>query len=93
MTSTAPEPLTTRLEKAAEPKGTKYVVLERIALGRDDWRETANVTALSAEAAIRDALAGDTDGGTYVAVPARSWKPLTVTVETIPKITISGASV
>jgi len=39
------------------------------------------VESVSAEAAIRKAVDGD-KGGTYVAVPVRSWAPVTVTVET-----------
>lgn len=39
------------------------------------------VECVSAEAAIRKAVDGD-KGGTYVAVPVRSWAPVTVTVET-----------
>lgn len=55
--------------------------------GRTDsgwaWRiENSNVPATNAEAAIRLACKQDSNpAGTYVAIPARSWKPLTVTAE------------
>lgn len=71
----------------AEP--TTYIVLRRAltqtgASTTDTaytWRvENANVPATSAENAIRLACKnGDAPAGTYVAVPQRSWKPVTVT--------------
>lgn len=67
---------------------TTYIVLRRARLtdatGTDDgWRvENSNVPAASAEAAIRLACKTDsTPAGTYVAIPARSWKPVTVQAE------------
>lgn len=70
---------------------TAYVVLRRensisgkvddpVESARWHWTiENSNVPAASAEAAIRLACkADDMPGGTYVAVPARSWKPVTV---------------
>jgi hypothetical protein len=51
------------------------------------WTWVTDLKATSAESALRGAvkLIADGDGeerGTYVAVPARSWKPVTVTTET-----------
>jgi hypothetical protein len=51
------------------------------------WTWVADSKASNANAAVREAvsLIADGDGetaGTYVAVPARSWKPVTVTTET-----------
>lgn len=68
---------------------TTYIVLRRdddgggIAVDRWEALETRE-TASSAEAAIRQALKDTpaTAHGRYVAVPARSWKPVTVTTET-----------
>jgi hypothetical protein len=40
------------------------------------------VEARSATAAVRDWLKDGETEGTFVAVPARSWKPVTVKVET-----------
>ena len=66
---------------------TTYIVLRRGAerSGDADWSwtiENSNVQAASAEAAIRLACKNDSNPvgtvGTYVAVPARSWKPVTV---------------
>lgn len=47
------------------------------------WRvENSNVPASNAEAAIRLACKNDPNpAGTYVAVPARSWRPLVVRAE------------
>lgn len=57
--------------------------------GPNGWTRVGEVEATSAEAAIRTHAENiSTDGttldgsGTYVAIPARSWKPTTVTVET-----------
>jgi hypothetical protein len=64
---------------------TSYLVLRRDKLVKDgsptgDWREFDFVNAASADAAIR-AVAEAKGAGEFVAVPARSWKPRTVTVE------------
>jgi hypothetical protein len=51
------------------------------------------VEATSAEGAIRKHIAKTrAEGGTFVAVPSRSWKPTVVTVETQTVIRIGGAS-
>ena len=69
---------------------TTYVVLLKHVVAAEhqkdaDFREmwvaaSPPVEAVSAEAAIRKAVKDK--GGTYVAVPLRSWAPVTVTVET-----------
>jgi hypothetical protein len=62
---------------------TTYTVLQRVSDTESPvaaWRVVSNdVQAPSAEFAIRSTI---DDAGTYVAVPARSWKPVTVTTET-----------
>lgn len=72
---------------------TEYVVLEN-AGGEDGvgWHPIGSQEARSASSAIRQHLAKLTEGRDlsvlphgspwYVAVPARSWKPVKVTVET-----------
>lgn len=73
---------------------TAYVVLHKVDLNNKEPLATSSnspgegwsqvgppVECVSAEAAIRKAVDGD-KGGTYVAVPVRSWAPVTVTVET-----------
>jgi hypothetical protein len=73
---------------------TGYVILSKNAVnsvGGDNmtWHEAGPpVEAVSAEAAIRKAVGGS-DGGTYVAIPVRSFKPLTVTVETKRTVKVS----
>jgi hypothetical protein len=66
--------------------GTDYVILEQIGDAAHppatDWAEFARETARSDSQAIRRALEGNTDGGTFVAIPARSFKPVKVTAET-----------
>jgi hypothetical protein len=55
------------------------------------WQEHGpRQQAVSAEQAIRKAVAATEtpDGATLVAVPARSWKPMTVTVETTTRVKI-----
>lgn len=62
---------------------TAYIVLRSYDLepGKRGWGiENSNVPATNAEAAIRLACKNDSNpAGTYVAVPARSWKPVQVT--------------
>ncbi len=52
----------------------------------NSWdRVQGNVVASSARRAL---AASDLEAGEYVAIPARSWKPLTVSVEQTTKVTI-----
>jgi hypothetical protein len=81
-----------------------YVVLQLVTTEEHDeatqrdgvtqsWRDIGSVPARSAEAAIREVLAGDSEGsGTYVAIPARSWKPVTVRAETTTTLRIEEAT-
>jgi hypothetical protein len=57
--------------------GTPYIVLKHDT--EDTWLVHNSVDAPSATAAIRQVAGGS---GTYVAVPIRSWAPVTVTTET-----------
>jgi hypothetical protein len=71
---------------------TTYIVLHRISHPQDApgaierWEASATVEASSAEAAIRKGAAAPPDEvlnpHVYVAVPKRSWKPVTVRTET-----------
>ncbi len=76
-----------RLEKAG--KQTEYVLVMMISTEdfKETWLEIGRVTAPSAQAAIR----AHGQAGTYVAIPASSWKPQTVKVENVPKVTIEEA--
>lgn len=87
------EPTRTTAEttRTAKLVPTSYIVLRQTTHARTEpdgptvaWRiENSNVPATSAEAAIRLACkTNSTPEGTYVAVPARSWKPVTVKAET-----------
>jgi hypothetical protein len=64
---------------------TTYIVLRKYQLpvepdtGDDLWDVLQTIEAASPSAAIRKVAVVD---GTLVAVPARSWKPVTVTTET-----------
>ena len=64
---------------------TEYIILE---LGGEAgaWREFGKSRASSPQRALRSL---DLRAGTYVAVPFRSWKPLTVKVEQTTKVTIT----
>ncbi len=57
---------------------TNYVIL-RLDSETSSWKEHGEATATSPQRAIR---AIENGAGVYTAVPARSWKPVTVTVET-----------
>ena len=75
-------------EAAGERAGTEYVLL-RLLDQLDHpggWMECGRSAGPSGRAAL-NALVDDLGEGTYIAVPARSWQPMTVTVET--KIRIS----
>ena len=85
----------------AEP--TTYIVLRRrdTKKGSDDstdgavvWQiENSNVPATNAEAAIRLACKqDDAPAGTYVAVPSRSWRPVTVRSEQTTVIRLEPTS-
>lgn len=76
---------------AKSDPGTEYVILERMDGRPDAWREFARETARSAETAIKQALEGNTDGGTFVAVSARSFKPITVTPLTVTTLKLEEA--
>lgn len=82
-------------EAAAKTKQTtEYVVLRENASAPNQTNSLAGthsvvktVTAASANDAIRQAA--DDKEGVYRAVPARSWKPVKVTVKTETRITLS----
>jgi hypothetical protein len=66
-------------QQQTNEKGTKYIVLQ----GSEDgttWA-LAGASKGSADKAIKAAAHAD-GNGTYVAIPARSWKPVKVTVST-----------
>lgn len=57
---------------------TKYLILKKTG---DAWKEVAQAETASARAAIQAAVARQSDSnGEYVAIPARSWKPVPVAV-------------
>jgi hypothetical protein len=71
---------------------TGYQVLKLIDTSPGDkaWMLVAKpVQAANAQAAIRERAS--TSGGTYVAIPARSWKPVTVKTETRTIVTLENA--
>lgn len=68
---------------------TSYIILKKIDdRNRDanavygDWLQGPTVEAVSAEAAVRKALSDSDKGGTFVAVPLRSFSEQVVSVET-----------
>jgi hypothetical protein len=75
------EPTPTKLPQQVPAKEqlTEYVVLELIVGASEGWSGFARESARDGNAAIKAALEGNTDGGTFVAIPARSWKPVKVT--------------
>lgn len=67
---------------------TEYVILLQDEKGL--WEDIGRTSAASARAAITQALNSPTgappkDGGTLLAVPARSWQPVKVAVESTLK--------
>ena len=63
---------------------SEYVVLKKAEGG---WNVVKKVSASSARAAINESVNGHQEAaGEYVAIPARSWQPLSVKFETKMKI-------
>lgn len=60
---------------------TEYVVLRQMPEG-PIWEEVGTASGMNAQQAIKQVAEGE---GTFIAVPARSWKPLTRKVETVTK--------
>ena len=69
---------------------TSYLIL-KYDDGTDEeegtWSVIVSAKASSAQRALKAAAVGE---GEYVAIPERSWKPLTVKVEQTTKVTIGG---
>ena len=67
----------------------------------DSWYERGKYQARSAEEAIRahlhDAavtvptIEGKGKGGTFIAIPTRSWKPMTLNIETVTTLKLESA--
>lgn len=69
----------------ADVPATEYVVLTK--QEGEGWKTIIPpVEARSGEQAVR--IASNGAPGTYVAVPARSWKPVKVSVETVKRVTL-----
>lgn len=85
VSESAPEPTSPQ----KKPSLTTYLVLGKDA-ARDIWVPVKTYDARSArEAIFAAAKEQKTETGTYVAVPARSWQPLTVKTETQTKLVLS----
>jgi hypothetical protein len=83
-----PEGITVSDQAASASR--KYVILERS--DQELWAIVGTVEAASVEQAIKAQAAvvsSDWQGGTLVAIPARSWAPKTVKVETQKTVTLA----
>lgn len=71
---------------------TSYVILKQDPEtgSGSRWIEWGTEEASSSARAIK-AVADDAGGGVYIAVPARSWRPLTVKVEQKTSVTVTAA--
>ena len=67
--------------------GRGYVVLAFDG-ATERWQEIGRATGATAKDAIADVVS-DEDEGTYVAVPVRSWQPVTRKVQRVVKATWS----
>ena len=80
---------------AAKPKAklTEYHILKLVDASsgaNETWKVHArNVEAQGATAAIRKAVTESDQAQTFVAVPSRSFQPITVTVETKKQLVLS----
>ena len=79
-------------QEAGEPpakQSTSYLVLSKDA-DKDWWILVGSYVAASAKAAVSAHVKDkDAKAGTFVAVPERSWKPLTLAVETETKVKLT----
>jgi hypothetical protein len=71
---------------------SEYVVMQHLTVDPDetsnDWRVVARAEGATPQAAIKAATNGKPAAertGTFVAVPARSWKPMSRRVESVEK--------
>jgi len=74
-----------------ESPGTEYLVFKKAG---DGWDPVNTVTARSADQAVRDVaakLADKDQAGTFVAIPSRSFKPVTVKKETVTTLKLEEA--
>jgi len=67
---------------------TLYLILREGGM-KGEWLERVSVEARSARSAVAEYLKTDPGEGTFVATPARSFKPMKVEVETQTKLTFS----
>lgn len=78
----------------AAATGTDYVILKVVHgdAQHDLYGEVGRRMAASAEQAIRQFVEGRPDNeGLYVAVPARSWKPVKVATKTETRLVLEDA--
>lgn len=84
-TETLEESQSEAVVEGKKPSGTGgYVVLSKNESG---WEVVTTMAGSSAGQAVRK-VAESKGAGTYVAVPARSWQPLTVRVETETRLRV-----
>lgn len=94
---TTPAPVAVDPEPVPAKAETSYVILERINVaapgesGTDEYQVCETIEARAADQAIRsyvETLDEGAKSGTFVAVPARSWRPVTVTPKTVTTTTL-----
>ncbi len=77
--------------RVAAPR--EYVVLVLgVSTPQESWYDVGRANATTAKQAIAkivDDLPADEQNGTFVAVPARNWQPVTRSTETVVKATWS----
>ncbi len=90
-----PEPAATATNAYKTPKApvADYIIFEAAAptaAAGDLWKYHGTIKARNVEAAIqRYVEAEQVEGGQFAAVPARSWRPVTVTVEQTTRIRLT----
>lgn len=72
-------------------KGTLYKVFGKRLSAPGMWKELGGVTAASSHAAIRAIAKPDLDYDELVAIPARSFQPVKITMETRTVVTLEAA--
>lgn len=68
---------------------TNYLVFKKMETG--GWGSATEITATSSMVAMRERATSDGDGGMYVAVPARSWRPILIEFESTVRLKLTSA--
>lgn len=64
---------------------TDYMILRKMG---EDWQPLGAASAASSEAAVRKHVEKTGESGAYIAIPARSFKPMHIEIENVSRVKI-----